>query len=285
MFTENRLYIVLFMGVLALLNSCSFVFYQPDRVLYSRPEQFQVEYEEIWMEAADKTRLHAWHLKNKQGLKEPKGLILFFHGNAQNLSSHYANLVWVTDHGYDLFIFDYRGYGLNEGQPNQQGVNKDGVAALNYAHNLFKKGNYKKFIVYGQSLGGNIMGRALQDFDHNKDIDLLVFDSTFSSYQKIAFNKLKKFPITYVLSPLAYILIDDRFGSYKHLHKIKRPALVIHGTKDFVVEPEHGRYIYDHIGSEKKWIWPIINGRHIDVYYKHDKRYRKEFLKFMSENI
>ena len=266
-------------------TGCSFVFYQPDRILYSRPEQFGVEYEEIWLKASDGTKLHSWLLKNKAGLKKPKGLILFFHGNAQNLSSHYTNLVWLTSHGYDVFVFDYRGYGLNDGQANQQGVNKDALAAFDFAHSKFKSGGYKKFISYGQSLGGNIMARAFMDFEHKDDIDLLVFDSTFSSYQEIAFQKIKRIPLTYVLSPLVYILVSDRFGSYKHLPKIMKPSLVIHGMRDIVVEPEHGKYIYDNLGTKKKWFWLVLGGRHIDVYHKHNKRYRKKFLNFLKSEI
>ena len=276
--------LILFISLIA-LSSCSFIFYQPDRYLHALPEKYKTEYEQRWFEASDGTKLHAWYLKNSQKLKKPKGLFLFFHGNAQNLSSHFTNLVWLTKHGYDVFIFDYRGYGLVDGQPNQQGVNKDGLAAFNYAHDLFKKGSYKKFIVYGQSLGGNIMARSYTEFTHKEDIDLLVFDSTFSSYQKIAFNKLKRIPLTYVLSPLAYILIDDRFGSYKHLKDIKTPSLIIHGQKDIVVEPEHGKFIYDNIGSEKKWFWPIPGGRHIDVYFRHNLRYRKKLVDFIEKEI
>lgn len=270
---------------LILLSSCSFVFYQPDRVLYSRPEIYNIEYEEQWFKAIDGTKLHSWFLKNSQKLKKPKGLFIFFHGNAQNLSSHYANLAWVTKHGYDVFIFDYRGYGLNDGQPNQQGVHKDALAALDHAYQLYKNGNYQKFIAYGQSLGGNIMGRALIDFPHTNSIDLAVFDSTFSSYQKIAFNKLKRIPVTFILSPLAYILVSDRFGAYKHLDKIKIPSLIIHGQNDIVVEPEHGKFIYDNIGSTKKWFWPIPGGRHIDVYARHERRYQKKLLKFLNKEL
>ncbi|MBK24473.1 MAG: hypothetical protein CME70_10800 [Halobacteriovorax sp.] len=273
--------LILFIFVLQ-FSGCSFIFYQPDRVLYSRPEQFKVDYIEEWIEASDGTKLHSWYLKNKANLKKPKGLFVFFHGNAQNLSSHYANLVWLTSHGYDVFIFDYRGYGLNDGQPNQQGVHKDALAAFDHAHKLYKKIGHKKLIAYGQSLGGNIMARAFVDFPHKEDVDLLIFDSTFSSYQDIAIQKLKKFKLTYVLSPLAYILIDDRYGSYKHLSKIKRPSLVIHGMRDLVVEPEHGKYIYENLGSEEKWFWPVLGGRHIDVYHKHEKRYRKKLLKFLE---
>lgn len=270
---------------MTLLSSCSFIFYQPDRVLYSRPEIWNIEYEEQWLEARDGTKLHSWLLKNKQKLKKPKGLFLFFHGNAQNLSSHYMNLAWLTEHGYDVFIFDYRGYGLNDGQANQQGVHKDALAAFDHAHNLFKDGQYQNFIVYGQSLGGNIMARALIEFPERKEIDLVIFDSTFSSYQKIAFNKMKKIPVTFLLSPLAYILISDRFGSYKHLDKIKRPSLVIHGQNDVVVEPEHGKYIYDHLGATEKWFWPIPGGRHIDVYARHKLRYRKKLLNFLAKEL
>jgi len=93
----------------------------------------------------------------------PKATIIQFHGNAQNFSAHYLSLAWLTKQEFNLFTFSYRGYGNSEGRPDQKGTYLDGLAALNQGWELHKKSGAKKFIVYGQSLGGSnfyeVLGR------------------------------------------------------------------------------------------------------------------------------
>ena len=167
---------------------CSSVFYFPTSYFYADPKKHDINYKDIDFISTDGTKLHGWLLSSDK-TKKKKGLILHFHGNAHNLTCHWMNLGWLTKSGYDIFIFDYRGYGLSKGQANQQGLNKDSIAALNWAYE--KQKSYPKFIVYGQSLGGAVSMRALKDFEHRDEIDLFVLDSTFISYQSIAFDKVK----------------------------------------------------------------------------------------------
>jgi len=267
---------------LVILSSCSGIFYQPTSYFYSDPKQFQIKYDDIDFKSTDGTQLHGWYLHRSDKKKKSKGLIIFFHGNAQNITAHYLNLAWITKKGYDVFAFDYRGYGLSKGMPNQQGTNKDALAALNYAHARFKKDGHEKFIVYGQSLGGVISLRALQDFKHREDIDLLVQDSTFMSYQKIAFDKLSHAGIFMILSPLAYGLVTDEFGSSRYAPKFKRPTLVIHGTDDFVIPFKFGEEIFETLET-KKWFWKVEKGRHIDVFRRDNYAYQKKFIKFLND--
>jgi len=213
--------------------------------------------------------------------KEKKGLIIFFHGNAQNLTSHWLNLGWILREGYDVFIFDYRGYGLSKGSANQQGLNKDSLAALDWAHKRAK--SYPKFIVYGQSLGGVVSLRALQDFPHRADINLLVLDSTFTSYQGIAFDKLLHAGILIPFSPLAYVLVSDEYAATDFVSKIKIPTLVIHGDKDPVVPYKFGEEIFEKLTSKKKWWWSIKDGSHTDVFYPHHEKYRMRFLELLQD--
>ncbi len=265
---------------LTFLYGCSSVFYFPTKYFYADPKQHNVSYDDIDFKSTDGTDLHGWLMYDKTYTKKKKGLILFFHGNAQNITSHWLNLGWIVKEGYDVFIFDYRGYGLSKGQANQQGLNKDSIAALNWAHKKSK--DYSKFIVYGQSLGGIVSMRAMKDIDFTSDIDLYVLDSTFSSYQDIAFDKLRHAGIMVAVSPLAYILVSDEYGAYKNLDKLKMPVLMIHGKKDFVVPYKFGEEIYRKLKTQKKWWWPVEDGLHTDVFHPRHLQYRARFVEFLE---
>jgi alpha-beta hydrolase superfamily lysophospholipase len=266
---------------LLFLVSCSNVFYQPSRVLYADPKKFVNEVDVVWFKSNDGTKLNAWWMPSTK--IKPKGTIVFFHGNAENLSSHFLNLAWITHEGYNLFIFDYRGYGASEGSPNPSGIYEDSFAALDKGFELHQKFSPKeKFIVYGQSLGGVIALRALADWRFSNDIDLLVQDSTFMSYKDLAFDKLNSFWLTFLISPLAFVLISDKFSSDQVIDKIKIPMLVISGDKDYIIPLKFTKEIYKNSKSKKKWFWQIENGIHGDVFAYHDFKYRKKFLELLN---
>lgn len=261
---------------------CSSVFYFPTSYFYADPKKHDINYKDIDFISTDGTKLHGWLLSSDK-TKKKKGLILHFHGNAQNLTSHWMNLGWLTKSGYDIFIFDYRGYGLSKGQANQQGLNKDSIAALNWAYE--KQKSYPKFIVYGQSLGGAVSMRALKDFEHRDEIDLFVLDSTFISYQSIAFDKVKNAGVLMVISPLTYILVSDEYAARKFVSKIEIPTLVIHGKKDMVVPYKFGEEIFSKLETKKKWWWSIDDGGHTDVFWPKNLKYRTKFTTFLEESI
>ncbi len=268
--------------LISLFSSCSHLFYFPDRVYWFDPAKLKIEKEEIYFESTDKTKLYAWHLKRHKKFQKSKGLIIQFHGNAQNLTSHWPTLGWLTKEGYDVFVFDYRGYGISEGQANQQGLYKDALAALDFAYALKEKLKAEKFIVYAQSLGGNVCARAIVDFKLKQNVDLLVLESTFDSYQGIAAHKLLQSKIFAIFWPLTPFVVSNEYASIYHLHKIKMPTLVIHGKKDNVVPHFYGKKIYDQIGSQKKWFWDIDEAAHLNLYYIEKNKYRDKFLSLIA---
>lgn len=267
---------------LFLITSCSNLFYQPSRTFYADPEKYVTKLENIWFSSQDGTELNGWWMPST--VIKPKGSIVFFHGNAQNISAHFLNLAWITITGYNVFIFDYRGYGQSDGIPNQKGVHEDALAALREGWKLHQKVvPMGKFIVYGQSLGGIISLRAIPDFEQKNKIDLIVQDSTYMSYQEMGFDKLSGNWPTFLFSPLAYVIVSDEYASEKRLKDINNPLLVIAGDKDKIVPAKFGKEIYKKSTSKKKWIWKIEDGDHIDVFVSHGQKYRMEFLKLLSE--
>lgn len=276
---------MLIISILFVMTACSHVFYQPTKISYLNPEHFKLDYREYDFKSADGTNLHSWLIYADPTVPR-KGLVVHFHGNAQNLSAHFMNMAWVTKQGFDLFIFDYRGYGKSGGGPTQEGVYHDALSAMEFGKNLFdqrKKSEKEKFIIVGQSLGGVISLRAVADFKDKDKVDLLVLDSTFMSYKQIGFDKLTDVWFLVPFSPLAYLLVSDKYAADDTLSQVTTPTLVIVGEKDRVVPSKFGKRIFKQSPALKKWIWKIENGQHIDGFHVDEGKYRKEFVELVEK--
>lgn len=275
----TRLFFLIIPGVI-LLNGCSSLFYYPDKEhLYYDPKAAGYAPEDIYFTDVAQRKLHGWWFPAK---KSPaKATIIFFHGNAENLTSHYLQLAWITDEGYNFFIFDFPGYGLSEGKPTPKSCLDSGHAAVDWVAKNKSQGG--PIIIYGQSMGGIVALRTAIDKKSEINLKLVVADSTFESFQRIVSVKLTHFWLTWPLQPLSYVLVSDHWapGDLKSISPV--PVLVIHGQKDVVVEPELGEKVFEKL-AEPKTLWRIPDGTHTDVYWRNDYKYRKEFLSFL-ENL
>ncbi|MCF8060431.1 MAG: alpha/beta hydrolase [Bacteriovoracaceae bacterium] len=228
----------------------------------------------------DKTRLHSWLFKSDV-LRGEEGLVVLFHGNAQNLSSHYLSVSWLTRFGYDVWVWDYRGYGLSQGKATSEGIAQDASAALQFAMKLYQKKSYKKLILVGQSLGGNILTRALSDFNDQKKVSLLVLDSTFLSYRKIAKNRLQSVWFLYPISFLSSLLVTDKYSGENSINKLNIPTLVIHGKLDPVIPFSFGEEVYKELKTKKKEFWQVPEGKHINTLGNGKRADEEKFLKLI----
>jgi uncharacterized protein len=266
--------------LLLLFVSCSNLFYQPTKRHFLDPKQLNLVYDEVNFKSLNGTDLHGWFFKAKT--KKVKGTIIQFHGNAQNISTHFYSLVWLIDEGYNLFTFDYEGYGKSQGEASQSKVNQDALAALQKGMSLSEVHGKGKVVVYGQSLGGAVLLRSLADYPEASKVDVLVVDSTFYSYKATAFHALTSRWFLVPFSPLAYVLVSDAYAPEPILKKIHTPILVIVGQKDPVIPQKFGKKIFKKVGSSKKWLWKLPEGQHIDAFHHAGGRYRKDFTEFLD---
>lgn len=244
--------------------------------MYYNPADFALQPEDVWIDSG-KNKIHAWWFSAHQS--PAKGTVLFFHGNAENLTSHYMSMGWLPDHGYNYMIFDYPGYGQSTGEPDPENLVQAGQNALNWV----RKNKDPRPIIYGQSLGGNVALRVTELEKQSGEIRALVVDSTFPSYQKIARGKLAQSWITWILQPLTYVLVSDR-GAPRDLGVISPiPVLLFHAQQDRVVEPEYGDMIFEAL-KEPKRIIKAAEAGHGQVFWVAQGQYRADFLRFLDEN-
>jgi uncharacterized protein len=189
-----------------------------------------------------KSYLHAWYFPAQSKIK--KGFVVHFHGNGENLTTHFNYFRWMTTLGFDYLIFDYRGYGQSsDEQATQEKTVQDGLAVFNYIHQQFAP---TQLVAIGQSLGSNVLVRTLQEIPLDHQPQMVVLDSSFTSYQSAASSALSQRWFLYPLIPLAYLAIDDTFSAQKTYDKTpKIPALFFHGTKDTLINKENGIENYE----------------------------------------
>ena len=262
--------------------SCSSLFYHPSSQIFSDPKEYKFNKDEFVLHTSDREQIQGWVISTCQ--KNCKGTILQFHGNAENMTSHYRSLIWFVENGYRLITFDYRGYGQSSGKPSQKGTYLDARAILEYAlefHNKNRINIKSKFIVFAQSLGGIIAARALEEFHASNEVDLLILDSTFMSYKDVAQQKLASNFITWLFSPLGQILVSDEYASIKSIKKNQIKTLVIHDALDPVIDFENGLDIYKNLNSNKEF-WVFDDALHAGAFSVLHTERRKKLLNYID---
>ena len=154
---KKIIYIFLIFCLGSTFSSCTHLFYYPSDQMYYEPKKLGLTPKEVAFDSEDGEKIHAWLFEAKQ--QPAKGTILFFHGNAENLTAHYVQLSWLPAEGYNYLIFDYPGYGRSSGHATEEGTIKAGYAALKWVHQY----DPRPLIIYGQSLGGAIAQRVILD--------------------------------------------------------------------------------------------------------------------------
>lgn len=255
-----------------LLQGCSSLFFYPDNITHRTPDFYELKYKDIYFDSYDKTVLHAWHIYPKV---ESKGLVFVAHGNAQNLSSHFVSWVWLIEEGYELFIFDYRGYGKSHGEIELKGSIEDTSAALSHLESFYKK----EYFVCGQSLGGTLLLNALEERDNTK-IKAVVIDSTFTGFSDIANNKMSKVWLAWPFQWIPYLSLENGYDAKDKVALIDKPMLFLHGSLDPIVSPNNSWQLFE-LSTPPKEFWLVKNTKHIQAL--DNAKVQKDFLNFLEE--
>ena len=259
---------------------CTNLFLQPDRALHLSPDKVGAKWEIDEFKSGDGTKLTGlWFPSSRPSAK---GVVIQFHGNGENMTSHFLSVYWLALEGWDVFAFDYRGYGASGGEKSLSGSVADGVAALAYAR---AKAPGLPLVVIGQSLGGALALAAL-DREGGEGLNALVLDSTFSSYQRVAQKKLALWWLTWPLQwPLSRLMISDRFAPDRLIGRRKPVTLLmLHAPDDPVVPYAEGRRLYS-LAPEPKEFWDVPGAGHTEAFGLQGALFRPRLLKFLDDAV
>lgn len=259
------------------LSGCGHLFYYPTQYLYVDLKKVDPAPEQIEFKNSDGKKLIGWYFK---GSDKPKAIILFFHGNAENISSHFLMLHWILKHGYDYFIFDYPGYGGSEGEPTQKSTTESGQMALEW---LAQRSPEVPLVVFGQSLGGNIALYTASQNQGKIPMCLVAVESTFKSYKKVGQRLLAGRWWTWPLQWIPFVTVGESYSATDRIDKISpTPLLVIHGDADRVVPIANGEDVFK-AAQDPKEFWKVPQGLHIRAFFGSDgPEFQKRFLEKLA---
>ncbi len=247
------------------LTQCNMVYYPelPSRDLSTNPDQIGLAYESVHFVTEDKQQLHGWYIPAHNG----NDVLLFFHGNAGNISHRLDSIQIFHQLGLSIFIFDYRGYGKSTGKPSEQGTYKDANAAYEYLVRE-RSVNPGQIIYFGRSLGGAVASYLAV----NHPPKALILESTFTSAPDMASRLFPIFPMRW-LTRFSY----SNIGNIKSIHC---PVLIVHSPDDEIIPYDLGRKLYEAANPPKQFLQ--IRGGHNEGFLQSGKTYTqglKDFLK------
>ncbi len=259
------------------ITGCSNLFFHPQKILLRTPADLGIDFETLSIPSSDNVWLHGWLLKTPSDVQ---GTVLFFHGNAENISTHINNVYWLTEFGYQVVLVDYRGYGQSTGKPFIEGALNDVVFTARYVFNN-NLAQDKPVFVLGQSLGAALAITAFAEAeDLTNQVDGYIFEAAFADYQQIARDALSKSWLTWALQyPLSWT-VTSSYAPQDHIAALSDiPVLFIYSKDDEIIPFHHYHQLNEALNSEHSFIIQS-HDRHIRTF--NYANYRQQLIQFLQ---
>ncbi len=211
----------------------------PQDYTYDFPQNF----EEIFISHSDGAKLNALHFRQDN----PKGVILYFHGNAGDLSRWGQMALPFVSLGYDVVMMDYRTYGKSTGKLSEAALQSDAQLFYDYTK---KEYNNLPIVLFGRSLGTGIATHLAS----KNEAKQLILETPFYSLVDVAKERFPFLPVK--------MLLKYKFNSNLYISKIKYPVTIFHGTDDSVVPYDSGLKLFQSMDNSAKEMITIPDGEH-----------------------
>lgn len=179
--------------------------------------QFDYPYQEYFIDTKDGHQINALLFRTSE---KSKGLILYFHGNADNLQRWGTYAIDFTKLGWDILMVDYRGYGKSSGVPSEKDYYADALDIHAWTKKILTP---DRVVIYGRSLGSAIASHLAAKVQP----DLLILETPFDQLRTAPPGVLRW---AFAILPLRY-----SFPTYQHVRQVKSRITIFHGTNDWVV--------------------------------------------------
>ena len=234
----------------------------PGRALTMTPTDAGMDYEDVSIETTDGVTLHGWFIAGRSSQ-----VLLFFHGNAGNISHRLDSISQFSDLGLSVLIIDYRGYGQSEGRTTEKGIYRDADAA--WRHLTEERGVVASdIVVFGRSLGASVASRLAMEHQPLA----LILESSFTSVPDVAQDIYPWLPVRW-LSRLSHATRD-------YVRDVQCPVLVIHSRDDEIIPFHHGETIFASANEPRTLL--AIRGTHNDAFLRDERAYIEGLRTFLS---
>ena len=237
----------------------------PGRGLDATPEAVGLAYEDAWIDTEDGERLHGWLVP----ATDARGTLLFFHGNAGNISHRLESLVIFNRLGLDVLIVDYRGYGQSSGEAGEEGTYRDARAAWEY---LVSQRGVKpdRIVIFGRSLAGAV-GAWLASQPGVVPAAVII-ESCFSSGVDMGRRLYPVLPVR--------LLTRIRYPVRDYVKELRAPLLVAHSRHDEIIPFAMGRAIFEAAPEPKSFF--EMEGDHNAGFWISREQYLPAFDEFLT---
>lgn len=232
---------IILLSVLVYFLQDIFIF-KPEKLLPSFQFKYDIPFHELNFDIAEGVRINGLHFYRSQ----PKGLVLYFHGNTRSIKGWAKYSRDFYRYGYDVVLVDYRGFGKSTGRRSEKEMLND----MQFVYSrLAEKYGEQHLIVYGRSLGSGFAAKLASD-NHPR---YLILDSPYYNFTRVIERFLPILPVRYVLR---YHLRTDKW-----IALAKCPVYIIHGTKDWLIPLRHSEALQK-INPRKITLIRIVGGGH-----------------------
>lgn len=235
--------LVAWLGLIAVMyfRQAGYVFF-PHKRIETTPTALGLKYEDVYFTTSDGERLNAWFVPSDIR----RGIALIFHGNAGNIGDRLPAIESFHRLGMDVFIVDYRGFGLSSGAPSEKGTRLDALAAWECL--VRDRGiRPESLLVVGRSLGGAVACRLAAE----KEIGALVLEATFSSLPDLAAKIYPWLP--------ARLLCRFKYDSINQIRAVTKPVLIAHSPADEMIPFRQAQALFE-AANEPKYFYELTGG-------------------------
>lgn len=238
--------------------------YFPSKEVVTTPEAVGLAFEDVQFETGDGLTLRGWFVP----VPASGRTLLFFHGNAGNISHRLESLLTFHRLGLNTFIFDYRGYGESEGKPSEEGTYQDADAAWRYLTKV-RSIEPHDIVIFGRSLGGAVATWLAS----RADCGGLIVESSFTSVPDLAAKLYPFLPVR--------LLARFRYDSKSRIAEVQCPILVIHSPEDDIMPFENGQALFEAANSPKSFL--EIRGGHNEGFIVSGEDYDRGLAEFLDK--
>ncbi len=254
-----------------LLSGCSYgqrFIFNPSQSIVNDPSARQLSFQELWIPSEDGSLLHAWFVPAREGAP----VVLFFHGNAANITYRVDLLHYFHQLNLAVLIFDYRGFGQSQGQTRyEKHLYEDGRAAYRALQEMGYRAD--QMIFFGRSMGASPALKLALEYPPAG----LALEAPFTSLRDIARHIT---PWTYRL--VGWWSIGDMFDNRAMISRNRVPLLLLHGDRDRIVPPWMSDELFQ-IARSPKWHYRFAEAGHSDAFLAGGDRYQKAWRFFLSQ--
>lgn len=255
--------IYLFLALLLTVFQAKFVFL-PGKTIFMTPDDKGMDFDEFWVTTPDGNKVNGWFIK----AANPKGTLLFCHGNAGTISHRIESAEIFLDLGLNVVLYDYRGYGSSSGTPSENNTYEDTEAVWNYLM-LEKKLSASEIIVLGRSMGGPVAANIAK----NVNPKMCILESTFTSVHDVAKERFPIFPTKW--------LVTIHYPTVDYIKELKCPLLVVHSTDDEFIPYKMGEENFAVAHEPKEFL--KLSGGHNETYFECIEQYREKLDEFFRK--